>query len=501
MNRQYRLGLMVCLVVAVAFAKPLPALGQAGTYVTEMTCTNLDDTAAQMSLILYAENSGTTTYSYEDPNLLGTGLSRIYYLPTQTTNPALPSSFSGSAFVSSDKKIACSQKTQRNDGSVGTQSVPARIGEANGLNVYTESSNTLYAPQVMRNFYNVWNSYISVQNTGLTSADVTITYRRRNGNPTPAIPTETFTIPPQSSHIFNQATNGNLPPDDNSGFSGSATITTGNTNNRITASVTFYNNASSYQTTQFQSYNAFRSGATKLIVPRFVRNYYGFNSGITIYNFNNNAITVNIAFTFPSGTYNVTRNLAAGEEYSGYASGIPELAPVDNASVNLRTGSAVVTTAGGSAVAIVNEDNRGYCTPANVCTSIPANQVGYSSTYNAFLDDGTATSKVVFPKIPRTVATYFAGGWQISNLTAFGSTCDITYANLTTTTQSLSISPNGSLSIYLPNVPNLPDWFNDAVTVSCPGTQIQGISNSSGRITTIATYWGDSFTTANGFSK
>jgi hypothetical protein len=498
MNRPYRFGIIICIVAAVAFAKPLPAFGQTVTYVTEMTCTNLDDAAAQMSIIFYAENSGTTTYSYEDPNLLAAGRSVIYLLPS---GYGVPTSFTGSAFVSSDKKIACSQKTQRNDGSVGTQSVPARIGEANGLNVYAESSNTLYAPQVMRNFYNVWNSYISVQNTGLTAATVTITYRRRNGNLTPAIPTETFTIPPQSTHVFNQATNSNLPTDDNSGFSGSAKITTGSANDRIAASVTFYNIASSYDTSQFQSYNAFRSGATKLIVPRFVRNFYGYNSGITIQNLNNNAITVYIAFTFPSGTYNVTRNLVAGQLFSGYASGIPELALVDNASEGLRVGSAVVTTSGGPVVAIINEDNRGYCTPANVCSSIPANQVGYGSTYSAFLDDGVATSKVVFPKIPKNLATYFAGGWQISNLTSTGSTCTITYGNVTAANQSLSLSGNGTLSIYLPNVPGLPDGFNDAVTASCPGTQIQGISNSSGRITTIGTYWGDSFITANGISK
>ena len=500
MNRHYLMGVIICIGVATGFAGSKPALGQTGTYVTDITCTNLDISDAQLSLIFYTENT-TTNYSYEDPNLLNPGRSVIYLLPTSPAGSGLPSSFTGSAFVSSDKKIACSQKTQRNDASVGTQSVPARIGEANGVNVYTESSNTLYAPQVMRNFYTIWNSYISVQNTGLTDVVVTITYKRRTVTPSTAIPTETFTIPPQRSHIFNQATNGNLPTDDNSGFSGSATITTGNINDRITASVTFYNAATSYGTSQFQSYNAFRSGATKLIVPRFVRNYYGFNSGITIQNINSNAITVYITFTYPGGTYYVTRSLASGEEYSGYASGIPELAPVDNAAVHLRTGSAVVTTSGGSAVAIVNEDNRGYCTPANVCTAIPANQVSYSSTYNAFLDDGTATSKVVFPKISKNVGTYFAGGWQISNITPSTATCGITYGNVGAADQSLLISGNGSLSIFLPNVPNLPDGFNDAVTVSCPGIQIQGISNSSGRITTTATYWGDSFTTVNGFSK
>jgi hypothetical protein len=100
------------------------------------------------------------------------------------------------------------------------------------------------------------------------------------------------------------------------------------------------------------------------------------------------------------------------------------------------------------------------------------------------------------------VNTYFAGGWQISNLTASAATCQITYGNEVAATESnVAISANGSLSHYLPNVPYLPNGFNDAVTASCPGIQIQGISNSSGRITTTATYWGDSFITANGFSK
>lgn len=500
MNRQYRLGIMICLLAATAFAQPAPALGQTGTYVSEITCTNLDDAAAQMSLIFYAENSGTTSYSYEDPNLLGAGRSVIYLL---SAGYGVPASFTGSAFVSSDKKIACSQKTQRNGSGVGTQGTPARIGEANGLIAYGDSANTLYAPQVMRNFASTWNSYISVQNTGLTSADVTVTFTRRNGQAASAA-TQTYTIPPQSSHVFDQATNTNLPTDDVNGFSGSAKITTGNSNNRIAASVTFYSSPAtpSYTASQFHSYNAFKAGGTKHIVPRFVRNYYGYNSGLTIQNLNNTAITVNIAFTFPQiGTYNASYSLASGALVSIYASGISQLAQVDNASEGLRVGSAVITTSGGSVVAIVNEDNRGFCTPANVCGAVPANQVGYGSTYSAFIDDGTATSTVVFPKIPRIANTYFAGGWQISNLTSSTSTCAITYGNPPAATQNLFLSSNGSLSFYLPNVPGLPNGFNDTVTVNCPGTQIQGISNSAGLINTTADYWGDSFITANGVSK
>ncbi len=511
---------VIGLMVSIAVARPAAAQAPVGYFVSEITCTNPDTSNALLSLVHYPENSTAATI-YEDPTPRSPGASVVYYLPNG--GGGAPTSLSGSTYVNSDSRISCYQKTVRTDGPIGTTGTPARIGEANGLRVYTDSADTLYVPQVMRNFASTWNSYISIQNMGLTDASVTVAYTKRTGSAANA--NENITIPARSSRVLYQANNLSLPTDDNGGFMGSAIITTASTGSRrIVASVAFYNSANIYQNSQFHSYNAFNGGATKLVVPRFVRNYYGFNSGISIQNLGNSSITVNIAFTFPSipnGTYNFTSPLIApGAVYAPYAKDIAAIAAVDIATVEKRFGSAIVTTSGASIIAIVNEDNRGTCWSA-ACPPIPVAQVGYGSTYSALPDDGstnTATNVVVFPHVPRNIGG-LAGGWQVSNLTNTSTTCTMDYegepnakfdvnalAPFTANSKNFTLGANASVAVFLNNnnqnqIVNLPNSFNKTVTISCSavGARIQGISNSSYQAN--SSYYGDSFTTANGFSK
>lgn len=331
---------------------------------------------------------------------------------------------------------------------------------------------------------------MAIQNTESTPLTVYVNYVDRFGVAYPAA-RESFTIPGQASHVFYQASNANLP----AGFLGGATITsTGN----IAGVVNFYNSGASASAAQFNSYTAFSSGANMAVAPRFVRNFYGYNGGLTIQNVGTAATSVTITFSFAGTPYVVnTGSIAPGATYSPYAPNIAALAPVDALPVGQRFGSIVMqAAAGGSIVAIVNEDNRGTCNAA-ACPAIPPEQVGFSGTYNA-VPDSAKTSTSFFIQVPRKAGGFISGGFQFANTTGTATTCDITFPSAVAANQTgVALAANGSLSYFAPNIPNLPDGFNSSVKVTC-GQPIVGISNFSARS---ATYFGDSFVVANGLNQ
>jgi len=345
----------------------------------------------------------------------------------------------------------------------------------------------MYAPQVMKNLAG-WNSYIAVQNTDTSDASVTVTYKDAAGNAVTGA-TETVTIPAQSTHIFYQDSNTGLP--DN--FIGAATISADNGTSKLAVVVNFYNDGSMSSKAQLHSYNGFASGANKLYVPRVVRNFYGYNSGLSIQNIGTSNTTVKITFNFAGNSYTYTSGtIAPGAALALYAPNMSELSGVDSLPQSQRFGSAVVEVqSGGPIVAIVNEDNRGGA-------GVPVERAGQGSTYNA-IPAGTETTTVFFAQIARNAGGIFSGGFQVANTTNTDGTCNISYAGASAANETgVTLPANGSIARYGPNVTNLPDGFNGAVTVTCD-VSIVGISNlavnpGSGR-------YGDSFTQGNGLNQ
>jgi hypothetical protein len=480
---------LVVLALLVGSVGIVSAQGPSGTYGSGIACANLGTAPATLQVNFYNQD-GTVALSYSDPTTVAVGGSRNYFTPS--TPAGLPSPFNGSAVVSSDQPLACTVNTQVVTPGVGTTTTPARADTSAGVDS-SRASTSLYAPQVMKALAGTYNSYISVQNTTSSALTAYVSYVDRTGV---AYPTarESFTLQPQSNHIFYQASNANLP----AGFLGGATITsTGN----LAAVAAFYNNGASYTTAQLNTYTAFASGAQRLFIPRFVRNYYGYNGGLSVQNIGSSATAITITFTFQGTTY-VVPNVAinAGATYSPYATSITQLAPVDALSVGSRVGSAVVDAApGGSIVAIVNEDNRGTCNAAS-CPAIPANQVGVANTYTAF-GDGSQTNNIFFTQVPRNVggsALSISGGFQVANTTGTAGTCSITYAGVSAANETnVALAANGSFSRFAPNVVSLTDGFNSSVTVQCTQAVI-GISNFSARG---VNYYGDSFVAADGVNQ
>jgi len=326
-----------------------------------------------------------------------------------------------------------------------------------------------------------------VQNTTNSPVNVTVTYKDRYG--TDVAGSETATIPAQSMHIFDQSSSTILPAN----FLGSATITG---SGAVAAIVNFHNGATDSTSSQLHSYTAFSTGGNKIFVPRFVRNYYGFNGGISIQNIGGAATTVQITFTFAGNTYTYNSpSIASGASLILYAPNISELSPVDALPVSQRSGNAVVQAAsGGIIVAIVNEDNRGTCNAAS-CPSIPANQIGWGSTYEAFMD-GTQRNTIFFTQLTRRVGTQqYSGGFQVANTTNTATTCNIEYSAAPAANETgVPLAANGSFQRFGPNISNLPDGYNASVKVTC-GQPIVGIINLAARN---EAYYGDSMITVNG---
>jgi len=473
---------MLALFVALPATN---AFGQApsGDWVSGIACQNLSaTTASSISIAFYPEGNGVAALTYNDPTPVPANGSRNYFTPSSP--PGLPDDFIGSAVVSSDQPMSCNVNTQTTGS--GTVSDPYRLGTSAGVRE-TETYTSAYVPQVEKNYAGGWSSYIAIQNTGDDSVDVTINYKDRYGSNIPSA-SETIAIPALSNYISYQTANGNLP--DN--FLGSATIT-GDGSTPLAIATSFYNSGADSSTSQMHSYNGFGSGANKILIPRFVRNYYGYNGGFAIQNVGGAATTVTINFHFAGNNYTYTSSsIAIGASLFLYAPNITELDPVDALPESQRSGSAEITASGGgSIIAIVNEDNRGG-------DGVPTERIGQGATYNGILS-GEETSSVFFSQVPRKAGGVWSGGFVVSNTTDSPCTCDITYANTPGADETdVPISAKGSFSRYAPNVSGLPDGFNSSVSVVCT-QNVVGISNQA--VETGTGLYGDSYAQSNGLNQ
>ena len=477
-------SLIVILALLLALVPAAYAGAPPGNWVSGIACQNLSDTdSANVTLYFYQEGSSSPALTYQDPNPIPANGSRNYYTPSSP--PGVPEGFLGSVVVASNQPLACNVNTQTTG--AGTSSDPYRIGTSAGF-ADTQTSPNMYAPQVMKNFGGSWSSYIAVQNTTTSDVAVTVSYKDRLGNAVSA--DEAATIKAQSNKVFYQTDNTSLP----NGFFGSALVSANDGTSGLAVTVNFYNSGSSASTAQLHSYNGFSAGSDKLFIPRIVRNYYGYNGGLSIQNVGTSPTKVQIQFNFAGNTYTYNSpTIAAQSALALYAPDVAALDPVDGLDVTRRFGSAVITTDESSdrIVAIINEDNRGG-------SGIPAERAGQGSTYNATAD-GEQTNQVFFAQVTRKASGIFSGGFQVANTTNSAGTCDIAYTGASAANENnVTLPANGAIRRYAPNVSGLPNGFNASVSIDC--TQpVVGISNlavevGSGRM-------GDSFTQANGLNK
>lgn len=471
MRNRVRLLLVLALVVAGVGTGTLPAGAQGGrTWVSGITIQNQSlAEVANITVIFYWDEAHGGAEAHRFSDTIDPGKSKSYYVPSATKTSGLPTGFIGSAVVSSDQPVAANVNTQvpANEGT--TTGLPIRIGTSSGVLV---PSPVLYFPQIMKNYWN-WNSYFAVQNTSSSSASVTVQYYSSAGA---LVASEVQTVSPYSTYIFRQSENASLPA---TNFVGSAKVSG---TQDLAGICNFYNNQSSHTTAQFHSYNAFAGGQTTLNVPRVVKDYYDYTSGLSVQNVGSSATTVTVTYYFGGSSYVQTSpSIAPNAAWGPYLGTAAPLAGVSG------TGSAVIVSSGQPVVAIVNEDNR---------------VLGYGVTYNAFLD-GEETTTVLFPQVTAKYYGY-CSGIQVQNVGTGTANLTITYSmkDHTDVTKSGTAAPGQSYSAFAPSE-GVGSDFNGSVVVTS-NQPIVGITNMSYRVDVDPRYgakYGDSFTTNNGINK
>ncbi len=454
-----------------------------GTWVSGVTVANLDSDTATVRIDFYKQD-GTLAFSLNGVTIPGNS-SKTWYLPSHV--PGLPSPFIGSAVVSSDKPIAAIVNTQLPSGTN-----PMRVGTSTGVGS-AQAAPTVYAPHLMRDYYG-WNSYCAVQNTGSTAVTVKVSYYNAAGM---QVLTRTQTIQPYAMHIFDQETETGLTPGQwySAKFEGDAT-------HPLAVVCNFYNSGADANTAQFHSYNGMGVGGQKLFLPRVVKDYYNYQSGIKIQNIGTEVLSVTVKYYFGGNQYiQVSPDIGPGQAWGPYM-GAPAQLPPSMATVS-GSGSAVVEvnnpTPNKLIIGIVNEDNR-------------VDPAGRGVTYEAALES-EASNTLIFPQVTSEYYGY-SSGIQFQKIDPGTATCTLSFsasgpiAAFQMTGITLT-DANPAYSLFAPNATGMipgpaNDNYNGAVTVNCTGARIVGIVNLSFRYDRDWRYGnllGDTFTTARGIAK
>jgi len=452
------LTLLLVAIAVQAFGLGGMAEGPVGTWVSGIQVQNQSSTTANITIeFRWAQNSskpGQLAFTITDT--IAGNQSKVYYLPSIT---GFPEDFVGSAVVSSDQPVAAILNTSKT--AAGTETDPKRIGAASGV---LDPATTVYAPYLRKN-YSGRNSYIAVQNTSTETAVVGITYRDHTGAEVAAAH-ETAVLSPTTTKIFYQDSNAGLPNE----FHGSAVISG---TQPVAVVVNNANDGTSWDKSQFESYNGLNQSATKLWVPKITANYSGYNTGLTIQNVGSSPATMQLVSTYGNLT---SPAIQPGAAWSVY---LPTSFPSASTS-----GSATITS-DQPVVGVVSENKQSK---------------GYGVVWSA-TPDGTGTVTVLFPKFDRNYSGY-NGGIQIQNIGTAATTMQATFSFPGLTDVSItsgSIAAGNSWSVYGPSVAGLSEGFHGSVTVvSLGGQPIAGIYTSKNDG---ATAMGDYYSAYNGIQK
>ena len=494
MKRIRAINILVVFALLLLSVSTVSAAGPAGSWVTGITCQNLNtSTQALVTFQFYQEGSSTPALSY--PDTIPAGGTLKYFTPS--TPAGLPAPFSGSLTVSSDQPVTCNANLQSTG--TGTSAAPYRIGTASALDS-TQAGTTMYVPQITKQTPG-YNTYVAVQNAGSASETFTVHYYDRATGAEVAAAAETYTIAANSSKVVYPELNTHLPAN----WYGGAVITGTQPKAVI---VSFYNTGANNTSAQFLVYDAFATGSTTLIIPRVVRRYYGYNSGFTIQNVSTVPTTITIHFKFKDGsTYTYTSaSVLPKASLILYSATLAALNPVDALPMQNRTGTATVTAnaAGATIVGIVNMDNRGDPLDNNG-NSVPVESVGKGASSNMGVL-GQETFKVFFSQVPKNAGGIFTGGVIVANATATAGTCTFTFTGNPAATNGVPLAvggnvplpASGQISFSLGGVVGLPDGFNASVTATCT-QKVFGVSNFSANAGTGKL--GDSYVENNGYNQ
>lgn len=433
---------------------------------------NLSSTTATVSIAFYAPD-GTTVLTLADT--VAGNATNTYFPLTDAALPGSgepPNGFQGAVVISSDQPVASISNL------VGYGSSGSAISYAS-YSAFFGGSSLFYLPLLMKGNYG-YNTFFSVQNTGSTATDVSVTYSDGTTNSItnlqPGAATKLDqTLETHSATVFSASlqTTGNVP---------------------IAAVVVEVG-----PTTLF-AYGGFGGGSTGLVMPLINENNFGYFTGIQIQNLGASNSDVTVSYTpgsgMPGTACQETRTVAAGKSVTfGQNVFVTTSDPATLVSENCNqgetfVGSGVVTANTNSMplVGVVNQLNTG------------ANK---GAAYDAFAPS-QGQQKVVFPLIMDRNWGYFTS-WSIANvgsttITSTDLVCTVTGKDKLGATVTMNFSPSVDLgpgaNWTMNHVNQLANGFVGGATCLGPtGAQLVGTVNQLLSTGTI-----DSFLVYEGFS-
>ncbi len=207
---KYLRALGLVAILAALLATSVQAQGPPGSWTTDFTILNLEDSAGTINITRYAEctppcTADGGTLVVEEP-IAANG--SYYYNPVNDSS--FPNNWAGSIVVSADKQIAATVTV------ANSESGSAYASDAySGVSVVEDS---VFLPIVMGSLGS-WNTMMAIQNAGSETTNVTISYI---GSGAPA-DTTVSNLPPNMTAIVDQQENSGM-----SNFNGSALVTTDN---------------------------------------------------------------------------------------------------------------------------------------------------------------------------------------------------------------------------------------------------------------------------------
>lgn len=266
---------LILLVAVIALALLIPSAVFAGgpgglSYTSGVQVVNLDSGTATVGLT-YFDQSGNIVTTFNDTIA---GNSSVTYFPIHA-----PVGFNGSLVVSSDKPITAIANTVSTDFKYGA-----------ATNSFSAGSTSISLPLIMCN-NSGFNTWFNVQNTGSSTANITINYTAGSNGVNGS---ESTTIEPGASKTFDQAAGSgtkNCSTLGNPKFIGSATVTS---DQPVVASVMELNTTTS---PTLLGYNSFSGGSTTVVAPLIMANNSGFFTSLNIQNAGGSTTTVTVDYT------------------------------------------------------------------------------------------------------------------------------------------------------------------------------------------------------------
>lgn len=468
MKKSLFLLLTTCVIVVSLTLLPIApvvyAQGFGQSWESSIQVLNLSDTAVANIVISYYNQSGSLVASPSDT--VQPGQSNTYY----PIHPA--SGFNGSVVVSSDQEVVVVSNVVINTSQKG-------LGSYVGI---SQGAATIYFPLVMKG--NAFNTTtFNIQNTGSTSADITIVFTPEAGSTYSSIPNVTASIEPGAAKTFDLGTMSQF--NSITKWVGSATVSVLDTaNDRIAGVATTVNvkNASAYQ---LYTYNAFTSGSNSVVLPLIQENNNGNRTSVNCQNISTNTTKITVNYIPETGygskpseeKNNVPPNGVAVflQDYQGTQKWVGSAIVSSNPSVPL--------------VCVVNQQK-----PAT----------GNGSSYEGF-DPSKATDTVVLPLIQSRNGNT-TNGWVYSSIniaTADGNahtiTCDFKPAP--GFPDPANVSKSGASVVFLQNdvYGNGNKFIGGAICKTSDGTGIFAIVNQTRQSTPILPR--DTLSSYNGFNN